>query len=136
MNVSLVKIKKIIEFFEEINEIGESLKDKYFILYIFGFCKVLRYLILSYCKIIDFSYFVNEFCDKVDEDMVQDMIDVIWCYYDYILLYLWSDKDLFEIIFNIINCNVIKYWMSCEGSLFDMFIGLKEINEVIIKGII
>ncbi|WP_250151341.1 SMEK domain-containing protein [Escherichia coli] len=38
-NASPAKIKKTIESFEEANEIGESLKDKYSTLYIFGFVK-------------------------------------------------------------------------------------------------
>lgn len=135
-NASPAKIKKTIESFEKTNEIGESLKDKYSTLYIFGFCKASRYLTPSYCKIIDPSYFVNELCDKADEDMVQDMIDAIRRHHDYTSLHPWSDKDSLEIILNIINRNAIKHRMSCEGSLSDMIAGLKEINEVITKGTI
>ncbi|EBB0438992.1 regulator, partial [Salmonella enterica] len=135
-NASPAKIKKTITAFEKTNELGVSLKDKYSVLYIFGFCKSSKYSVPSYCKIIDPGYFVNELCDKADEDMILDMLDAIHRHQDYTSLHPWNDKDSLEIILNIINRNAIKHRMNCEGSIFDMLTGLKEINEVITKGTI
>lgn len=135
-NASPAKIDKTITAFEKKNELGASLKDKYSVLYIFGFCKVSKHTIPNYCKIIDPGFFINELCDKADEDMIQDMLDAIRRHQDYTSLHPWSDKDSLEIILNIINRNAIKHQMDQEGNLSDMLTGLKEINEVITKGTI
>lgn len=68
--------------------------------------------------------------------MIHDMLDAIRRHQDYASLHPWSDKDSLEIILNVINRNAIKHRMSCEGSISDMLIGLKEINELITKGTI
>ncbi|GCW84228.1 hypothetical protein HmCmsJML089_00821 [Escherichia coli] len=130
------KIKKTIAAFEKENKSGKSLKDIYPFLYIFGFCKSSKCSVPSYCKVIDPSYFVNELCDKADENMILDMLDAIHRHQDYTLLSPWDDRDSLEIILNVINRNAIKHRMSCEGSISDMLAGLKEINEIITKGTI
>ncbi|EEW1570376.1 SMEK domain-containing protein [Enterobacter hormaechei] len=135
-NASPAKINKTIEAFEKKNESGVSLKDKYSVLYIFGFCKTSKHSVPSYCKLIDTNYLIGELCDKADEDMIQDILDAIRRHRDYTSLHPWDDKDSLEIILDVINRNAIKHRMICEGSLSDMVIGFKEINEVIGKGTI
>ncbi len=135
-NASPAKINETITAFEKKNGSGASLKDKYSVLYIFGFCKASKHPVPNYCKIIDTGFFINELCDKADEDMIQDMLDAIRRHQDYTSLHPWSDKDSLEIILNIINRNAIKHQMRYEGSLSDMLTGLKEINELITKGTI
>lgn len=135
-NASPSKIDKTIAAFEKKDELGVSLKDKYAVLYIFGFCKVSKYSVPSYCKLIDTSYLIGELCDKADEDMIHDMIDAIKRHHDYGSLHPWDDKDSLEIILNVINRNAIKHRMICEGNLSDMLMGFKEINELIGKGMI
>lgn len=135
-NASPAKIKETISAFEKKNEFGVSLKDKFSLLYIFGFCNASKYQAPKYCKIVDPSFFINELCDKADEDMIQDMLDAIRRHKDYTSLHPWSDKDSLEIILNIINRNAIKHQMRYEGSISDMLTGLKEINELITKGTI
>lgn len=135
-NASPGKINKTITAFEKKNESGVSLKDKYSVLYIFGFCKASKHSVPSYCKLIDTSYLVGELCDNADEDMIHDMLDAIRRHQDYTSLHPWNDKDALEIILNVINRNAIKHRMICEGSLHDMLIGFNEINEVIGKGTI
>lgn len=135
-NASPAKIKETISAFEKKNEFGVSLKDKFSILYIFGFCNASKHQTPKYCKVVDPSFFINELCDKADEDMIQDMLDAIRRHQDYTSLHPWSDKDSLEIILNIINRNAIKHQMRYEGSISEMLAGLKEINELITKGTI
>ncbi|MGM7738368.1 SMEK domain-containing protein [Yersinia enterocolitica] len=135
-NASPAKIDKTIAAFEKKNKSGISLKDKYSVLYIFGFCKTSKHPAPTYCKLIDTSYLISELCDKADEDMIHDMLDAIRRHQDYTSLHPWDDKDSLEIILGIINRNAIKHRMTCEGSLSDMLTGFKEINEVIGKGTI
>lgn len=135
-NASPAKINKTIAAFEKKNELGVSLKDKYSTLYIFGFCKISNHSTPAYCKLIDTSYLINELCDKADEDMIHDMLDAIRRHQDYTSLHPWADKDSLQIILDVINRNAIKHKMICEGSLSEMLIGFKEINELIGKGTI
>lgn len=135
-NATPTKIDKTIAAFEKKNELGVSLKDRYSILYILGFCKVSKHTIPSYCKLIDTSFLIGELCDKAEEDMIHNMLDAIRRHQDYTSLHPWSDKDSLEIVLNVINRNAIKHRMSCEGNLSDMLTGLKEINEIIGKGTI
>ncbi|MBD9642042.1 SMEK domain-containing protein [Pantoea sp. PNT02] len=135
-NATPTKIDKTIAAFEKKNELGVSLKDRYSILYILGFCKVSKHTIPSYCKLIDTSFLIGELCDKADEDMIHNMLDAIRRHQDYTSLHPWNDKDSLEIVLNVINRNAIKHRMSCEGNLSDMLTGLKEINEIIGKGTI
>lgn len=135
-NASPAKIDKTIEAFEKVNNSGTSLKDKYSVLYIFGFCKASKHPIPCYCKVIDPSYFIGELCDKADEEQIQNMINAVRRHHDYSSLHPWQDSDCLEIILNTINRNAIKHSMSCEGNIADMTQGLREISELITKGTI
>lgn len=135
-NASPAKIDKTIKAFEKKNDAGVSLKDSYSTLYIFGFCKASKHPTPAYCKVIDPSYFIGELCDKADEDQIQSMLNAVRRHHDYSSLHPWNDKDSLEIILNTINRNAIKHMMSCEGNIFDMTQGLREISELINKGTI
>lgn len=135
-NASPAKIEKTIKAFEKKNEAGRTLKDGYSTLYIFGFCKASKHSTPAYCKVIDPSYFIGELCDKADEDQIQSVLNAVRRHRDYSSLHPWNDKDCLEIILNTINRNAIKHMMSCEGNIFDMTLGLREISELIAKGTI
>lgn len=135
-NASPAKIDKTIAAFEKKNSSGISLKDKYSILYIFGFCKSSKHPTPAYCEVIDPCYFIGELCDKADEDQIQNVLNAVRRHQNYSSLHPWEDKDSLEIILNTINRNAIKHMMSCEGSISAMTKGLNEISELITKGTI
>ncbi|WP_017345796.1 SMEK domain-containing protein [Pantoea sp. A4] len=135
-NASPSKIDKTIEALEKKNLSGESLRDKYSVLYIFGFCKKSKHPVPDYCKLIDTEFLIQELIDKADEEMIHDILDAIRRHQDYSSLHPWADKDSLEIILNYINRNAIKHSMFCEGSISEMVAGFKELNELIGKGTI
>ncbi|MYN11235.1 SMEK domain-containing protein [Pseudoduganella aquatica] len=129
------KIKKTIETFEKKNSAGQSLKDGYATLYIFGFCRAASATkVPSYCKVIDPSFFVNKLIDFDDEEKVQLVLDSVRRHVDYSSLHPYSDIECLKIILGYVGRNAVRHYMSCEGNVHDMTKGLKEISELIGKG--
>ncbi|VFS07136.1 Uncharacterised protein [Citrobacter koseri] len=131
------KIKKTIETFEKKDKNGKSLRDSYAVLYIFGFCKTSKDVIVpNYCKVVDPGFFLNRLIDFDDEEKIQVVIDSIRRHLDYSSIHPYGDIDCLKIILGYVSRNAVRHYMSCEGSIEDMTKGLKEISELIGKGTI
>ncbi|MHA7592383.1 hypothetical protein ACX64K_11005 [Yersinia ruckeri] len=129
------KIKKTIETFEKKDKNGKSLRDSYAVLYIFGFCKISKDVIVpNYCKVVEPSFFLNRLIDLNDEEKIQVVIDSIRRHVDYSSIHPYDDIDCLKIILGYVSRNAVRHYMSCEGSINDMTKGLKEISELIGKG--
>jgi hypothetical protein len=134
-NADTTKIKKTIAVFEKADSSGESVKDRYEKLYIFGFCKAAtKTKVPNYCEVVDTGFLINELIDKNDEAKVQLVLDAIHQHIDYSRLHPYDDISCLRIMLGFIGRNAVRHLMSCEGSIDDMTKGLKELSELIGKG--
>lgn len=123
------KIRETVRVYE-----NENFPNEYDRLYIFGFIKVSKERVPSYCTVVGIDAIITDLYDRGEEEDVQEVLDAVQRHQSYSSLHPWDDRNCLEIVLNYIDRNAIKHVMAVEGSAKEMVKGLNEISELIGKG--